>query len=135
MLTGSPGAAFQRRPTPGEWNAATIVGHLADAELIYGVRLRTAITQPGGMLPAFDEEQWAQRFGPVDDDPAVALARFRALRDSTIAIVESLSDDEWERVGLHEVFGELSVRGLVDRIIAHDATHLDQLRTALGTPT
>jgi hypothetical protein len=132
MLTGSPTSAFRRTPAAGEWNGATIVGHLADAELVYGVRLRTAITQPGGLMPAFDEELWAARFGPADDDPNVALARFRALREATIAIVESLSDEEWNRVGLHEEFGELSVRQLVDRLIAHDANHLNQLRTALG---
>jgi len=132
LVTGSTAEALARRPAAGEWSAVTIIGHLADAELVYGVRLRTAVTQPGGMLPAFDEDEWATRFGPLEDDPHRSLARFRALRDATVAIVESLTDDEWDRVGLHEELGELSVRQLVDRLVAHDGNHLDQLRTALA---
>lgn len=132
MVTGSTPEAFRRKPGPDEWDGTTILGHLADAELIYAVRLRTAITQPGGLLPAFEENAWATRFGPLEEDPAAAVRRFRILRDSTIAIVESLTDEEWERVGLHDEFGELSVRELVARLLRHDTNHLDQLRAALG---
>jgi len=132
MLTGSPAAAFQRHRPDDGWNAATIVSHLADSELIYGVRLRTAIAEPGGALPAFDEQAWADRFGPIDADPHTAVARFRAVRDANVAIVESISDDEWTRVGLHDELGELTVAQLVDRMVAHDKNHLDQLREALG---
>lgn len=109
------------------------MGHLADAEMVYGVRIRTALAEPGSTLPAFDEETWADRFGPLDDDPQRAFGRFRVLRESNVAIVESLTEGEWQRVGLHEEFGELSVRELVDRLLRHDAAHLDQIRTALGS--
>jgi hypothetical protein len=132
LVTGSSRAGFDRRPAPGEWSATIVMSHLADAELVYGMRLRTAIANPGGFLPAYDENDWAARFAPLDDDPSVALARFRVLRESTVAIVESLTDEEWERAGLHEEAGELSVRQLVDRIVSHDAAHLDQIRAALA---
>jgi DinB family protein len=132
LVTGSPISAFRRRPGPSEWDAATVMSHMADAEMAYGLRLRTALAQPGGILAAYDENAWAARFGPLDDDPNKALARFRALRDNTIAIVESIADHEWTQVGLHEEFGEVSVAELVDRIVAHDAGHLDQIRTALA---
>ncbi|MBA3654483.1 MAG: DinB family protein [Actinobacteria bacterium] len=132
FVTGSRPDTFQRRPAPNEWNAATVIAHMADAELVYAVRIRSVLTQPGGLLPAFDEGKWADRFGPLDDELAGALARFRVLRQSTIAVVESLADEEWERSGLHEQYGELTVRQLVNRLVAHDATHLDQIRAALG---
>jgi uncharacterized damage-inducible protein DinB len=132
LVTGSPAGAFTKRPAAGEWSAATVLSHLADAELVYAVRLRTALTNPGADLQAFDEAAWAERFGPVDADPARSLARFRALRGNTVALVESLTDEEWTRVGLHEDFGELSVRQLVDRLATHDANHLSQIRAALA---
>jgi hypothetical protein len=133
FVTGSPAAAFRSRPAPDEWSAAMVVSHLADTEMIYGIRLRVAIAEPGGMLPGFDEKTWAARFCAMDDDPARALARFRPMRENTIAIVESIADAEWDRVGLHDEFGELSVRQLVDRIVAHDANHLNQIRAALAS--
>lgn len=109
-----------------------VMNHLADAELVYGVRIRTALTQPGQLLPAFNENEWVARFGPYDEDPHRALARFRAVRESTLAILDSVTDEEWQRCGLHEDAGELSVADLAARLAAHDTAHLDQIREALG---
>jgi hypothetical protein len=133
FVTGSPVSAFRRRPDADEWSAAMVLTHMADAEMVYGVRFRVALAEPGGLLPGFDESAWAARFSPFDDDPSRSLARFRALRENTIAIIESVSGDEWDRVGLHEEFGELSVRRLAERLMAHDAGHLDQIRAALAS--
>jgi hypothetical protein len=132
LVTGSPAAVLDQRPAPDEWNAATVVAHLADAELVYGVRLRMVLTQPGAMLPAYNERDWAARFGPLDQDVHRSLARFRALRESTMAILESLADNEWARVGVHEERGSLSVADIADLMAAHDSAHLDQIRTALA---
>ena len=132
LVTGSKPAAFHRRPAADEWDAATVLAHLADAELVYGYRIRAALAEPGVVMPGYDEKVWAARFGPLDDDPSRTLARFRILRESLVALVESLADDEWERVGLHEEVGEMSVRALIDRVVAHDTAHLDQIRAALG---
>lgn len=109
-----------------------VMNHLADAELVYGVRIRTAIAQPGALLPAYDEKEWVTRFSPYDEDPHRALTRFRAVRDSTLAILDSVTDEEWQRCGLHEEAGELSVADLAARMAAHDTAHLDQIREALG---
>jgi hypothetical protein len=132
LVTGSTPAAMARRPKPGEWSGAVIVSHLADAELVFAVRIRSALTRPGVALPAFDEKAWADRFSPYEDDPHRSLARLRAVREATIAILESLTDDEWKRCGDHEELGEISVAALADRLAAHDAAHLDQLRAALA---
>jgi hypothetical protein len=132
LVTGSTGAALGRRPGADAWSAATVVSHLADAELVYGVRIRLALTQPGALLVAFDEKEWAGRFGPYDDDPHRALARFRVVRESTLAVLDSVTDEEWQRVGLHEEIGEITVAALADRMAAHDADHLNQIRSALG---
>jgi len=109
-----------------------VVSHLADAELVYAIRIRTALAQPGGALPGFDENAWADRFGPHDDDPHVSMARFRAVRENTVTILDSLTDEEWQRVGIHDELGELTVAALVQRLVDHDAAHLDQLRAALA---
>jgi hypothetical protein len=132
LVTGSTPGALSRKPAADEWSAATIISHMADAELVYAVRIRTALTQPGGLLPRYDEKAWADRFGPFDEDPHRALARFRGVRENTLVILDSVTDDEWARKGFHEEVGEITVAGLVDRMAAHDAAHLDQIRVALG---
>ena len=137
LVTGSPPAAFHHRPATDAgveqaWTAATVVSHLADAELVYAVRLRLLLSADEPELTPYDEDAWAARFGPLDDDPAVALARFRALRENTLAILESLTDQEWRRGGHHVERGHETVEAVVARMVAHDATHLDQIRAALA---
>ena len=131
LVGSADAAALRREPAPEEWSAATVVGHLADAELVYGVRLRLMVAEDRPVLTAFDEEAWADRFGELDDDPKATLGRFRALRDSNLRLLEALVDGEWERTGVHQERGVVSVAGVVKLLAEHDRTHLDQIRRAL----
>ena len=132
LVTGAEPAALRREPAPDEWSAATVVGHLADAELVYGVRLRLIVAEDRPLLTVFDEEAWADRFADVEDDPKETLARWRALRDSNLRLLDALVDGEWERTGVHQQKGILSVAAVVKMLAEHDRTHLDQIRHALA---
>ena len=132
LVTGADAAALHREPEPGEWSAATVVSHLADAELVYAVRLRLIIAEDRPMLTAFDENAWAERFGELDEDPKDSLARWRALRDNNLRLIDSLVEGEWERSGIHAQKGLLTVAGVVKLLAEHDRAHLDQIRRALA---
>ena len=132
LVTGADAAALQREPEPGEWSAATVVAHLADAEMVYAVRLRLIIAEDRPMLTAFDENAWAERFGELDEDPKDSLARWRALRDNNLRLIDSLVEGEWERSGIHAQKGLLTVTGVVKLLAEHDRAHLDQIRRALA---
>ncbi len=41
----------------------------------------------------------------------------------------------WARTGRHEELGRISIRQLVDRAIAHDETHLEQIRALKAEAT
>ncbi|MCA1843094.1 MAG: DinB family protein, partial [Actinobacteria bacterium] len=77
LVSGADNARLRQAPAPGEWPAATVVAHLADAELVYAVRLRMVVADERPLLAAFDENAWAERFGALDTDPRDALARWR----------------------------------------------------------
>lgn len=131
LVSSAEPANLRREPAPDEWSAATVVGHLADAELVYSVRLRLVVAEDRPVLTAFDEEAWADRFGEIDDDAKDTLGRFRALRESNLRLLDALVDGEWERTGVHQQKGVLSVAALVKSLAEHDRTHLDQIRRAL----
>jgi DinB superfamily len=131
LVVSAEPAALRREPAPDEWSAATVVNHLADAELVYSVRLRLIVAEDRPILTAFDEEAWADRFGELDDDPKDSLGRFRALRESNLRLLEALVDGEWERTGVHQQKGIVSVAAIVKLLAEHDRTHLDQIRRAL----
>ena len=131
LVASAEPAALRREPAPDEWSAATVVNHLADAELVYSVRLRLIVAEDRPVLTAFDEEAWADRFGELDDDAKDSLGRFRALRESNLRLLEALVDGEWERTGVHQQKGIVSVAAIVKLLAEHDRTHLDQIRRAL----
>ncbi len=126
-------ARLNREPAPGEWSAAVVVAHLADAEAVYGVRLRRMLTEDRPMLEAFDEQAWAQRFGPLEPGARDSLQRWRSSREASVRIMDSLSDDEWELVGVHSRRGPMTVTALAEGMVAHDRNHLDQIRRALAS--
>lgn len=132
LMSGVSDEHLSRRPEAEEWAAGEVIAHLADAELVYATRLRLIVAQDRPRLVWYDEQAWVARFGPLDDDPRNTLARWRALRDANVRVLESLEEAEWQRAGIHDSDGLLTVEAIAKRMVAHDRTHLDQIRTALS---
>jgi hypothetical protein len=132
LLGTARSEAVHRAPAEGEWSPATVVAHLADAELVYGVRIRMVVTADRPYLAAFDENAWVRRFAELETDPKESLARWRTLRDANLRILGSLEPAEWKLTGLHAERGELSVAHIADLLVAHDRAHLGQIRSGLA---
>jgi hypothetical protein len=132
LVSGADVAALHREPEPGEWSAATVVGHLADAELVHGVRLRMIVAESRPVLTPYDEDAWADRFADLEEDVKEVLARWRVLRDANLRLLDGLVEDEWDRSGVHQQRGVVTVAGIVKTLAEHDRSHLDQIRRALA---
>jgi hypothetical protein len=124
--------AMHRSEGADDWSPATVLSHLADAELVYSVRIRMALTADRPYLAAYDEHAWVQRFAELDADPKETLVRWRALRDANLRLLESLEPGEWKLSGLHAERGEVSVAHIADLMVAHDRDHLRQIREGLA---
>jgi len=123
---------LSRPPAPGGWSPATVVAHLADAEMVYSVRLRMVLTADRPYLAAFDEEAWVRRFGELEPDAKESLARFRTLREANLRLLDSLDEGEWKLSGLHAERGEQTVAQIAALLADHDRTHVDQIRAGLA---
>jgi len=131
-LTASRSARdLKQSPQRGEWSAAEVAAHMADAELVYSVRVRMVLTDDNPTLVGYDEQAWTARLSMCDLDTAGAVERFRVLRDANLRLYESLEDAEWNRAGNHEERGPVTVADMVETLIGHDRTHLDQIRKLL----
>ena len=132
LTANVPPVQLRRRPADrGAWSAAVVMSHLADAELVYGMRLRLILTEARPLLAAFDQNAWAERFGGLDD-PRDALNRWRVLRDANLRLLGSVDDDEWDRTGVHVQRGEMTVADVAGHLVDHDRNHLDQIRRTLA---
>jgi uncharacterized damage-inducible protein DinB len=131
MLRTAAPEAWARRPRPGVWAPVEVLAHLADAELVFGLRFRLVLTSERPALPRFDQGALAVRARYLDWPPELALERFRTRRAETLELLSSCSAVELERVGVHPLRGEVSVADLVALALAHDTDHVGQIRGRL----
>ena len=132
LVTGADSARLGAEPAPGEWSAATVLAHLADVEMVYGVRLRMVLTAERPWLASILESEWADRLAPLEPTPKDSLQRWRLLRDANLRVLASLADGEWARQGVHQEQGAVTVADLARTWVEHDQAHLGQIRLALA---
>lgn len=119
-------------PAPdGGWTARQVVHHLADSEGTAYVRLRRLIAEDDPMIVGYDEPEYARRLH-YDRPIASSLAVLRAVRESSLSLLESLTPAEWERHGTHTESGAYSVGRWLEIYAAHSHDHADQIRAARG---
>lgn len=120
---------------PGKWSMHDVVAHLADSEVVFGWRLRMVIAQDRPTITGFDQDAWSARVCGAYPDSRSAIQQIAVLREGHLALLRSLGDDQWERVGMHVERGPESVRRMAQLYAGHDLVHLRQLariRKALG---
>jgi hypothetical protein len=121
-------AAAAADPTPGEWSAHQVVGHLVSVEpLVWQARL-------DGLAASTEEPAWSWTEPGVSDAPEAATLEgavelFAVLRASTVARVSALDEAGWARTGLHATYGRLDVAGLIRIAADHDDDHLAYLES------
>jgi len=123
---------LESRERPGEWSVRQIVHHLADNEVADAMRLRQMLAHDSPLIVPFDELLFTERLH-YDREIESSVATFFALRASSGAILEQISDADWSRSGRHEEHDQYTVEILVRKNIEHDHAHLEQIRRALAS--
>jgi hypothetical protein len=122
-----PGAIVTIPEAPGKWSIRHVVQHLADSELVGGVRLRLILAQDRPPLTAYDQDLWAGGLRYQDVEVHDALGQFTVLRRANLRLWEGLTAEDLPRVGLHSERGEESLEHLRKLYAAHDLLHLRQI--------
>jgi hypothetical protein len=114
---------------PNEWSPTEWACHLRDVELeINQPRVKKLLSETNPFIAAVDSDVWAEaRAYTLQDGPA-ALASFNAARRDTLAMLENLTDDDWQRPARHGVFGPTTLQELMSFAFEHDRTHVRQMR-------
>ncbi len=125
-------ARWAERPSAGVWAPVEVLAHLADAELVFALRLRLMLAADAPVLPALAQDGLAARAAYIAWPPALALARFTTRRAETSELLASCSAADLERTGTHPLRGTITVADLVALMLAHDTDHVAQIRARLG---
>jgi len=123
---------LRKRPAPDKWSVAEILAHLADAEIVTGWRIRSILGSPGTPIQAFDQDAWAAAGHYSKRDSRKSLEQFRVLREANLALLKSLTPEQWKHSGMHAERGEESVERLLTMMAGHDINHLEQVETILA---
>src|SRR5260370_30240080 len=109
---------------PGKWSANENLAHLARYHEIFLKRIERIQT---GKNPVFSrylaeaDPEWEAWRGLSYKEVAGKLA---SLREKVITRLKSLSDDDYERTGIHPKFGEMTLALWVEFFLVHEAHHL-----------
>lgn len=122
---------LRTRPSPDKWSIGELLAHFAEAEMGAFWRYRQMIEHNGCPLPSFDQELWSQLGDYPSQDPKDSLQLFTLLRRANLRMFGRLTQEQWQRHGVHSERGEMTVRDLATQIAGHDLNHLKQVKAIL----
>jgi hypothetical protein len=111
----------------GGWTGRQVVHHLADSHVNCYIRFRLALTETGPTIKPYDEKAWAEltdaRSGPLD----MSLALLEGLHARWVALMRSMTADDFLRTYLHPERGEMTLERTVRLYAWHCRHHLAHL--------
>jgi rubrerythrin len=133
MILGVDDSLLTHKPSPDEWCAKELVGHLIETDRLYQGRVRTILAGSGVVEFSDPQLPWEAHHGKgYEEMPAGELVqRLEASHAASLAIMVDLTPPEWCRLGIMNG----TVRSLVDLgtwLANHDRGHLPQIRRLCG---
>jgi hypothetical protein len=126
-------AELARTYAPGKWSVRYLLHHLADSETVLYDRVRRVISEPRQVLWVFDENAFARGL----DYSSVPLEMSRAIYKSVRAGNIYYARGHYEKNGhlefVHSVTGVRTLKDEMEKVAAHNAHHLAQIKAALAS--
>jgi len=124
MVRGVQGTAVSHPLSPNQWSIADVLCHLYSVEERYLARLQVVVAEERPSIPYIHPDAATH---DLTQPITVMLANFRQARASTIAFLQELKAGDWQRTAVHENWGQVTLRTLVQHLVDHDTEHLNQI--------
>lgn len=116
------------------WTVNNIMTHLAEAEGGMSVQVHKTRKGQETIPEGFDLDRWnagtTKRMGEPTPDELMAM--MEQTRAKTLEVMESLNDDDWEKVGRHPSRGPITIEQYYETIYMHEMTHVEDAKKALN---
>jgi hypothetical protein len=110
-----------------KWSILEVVCHLADSEEMTLGDVQHMMEEDHPTIAEFDPDELAIRANYQGQSLSVALERFERARMKLVDRLRGLREDDWNRDGMFEGLGVLSVQGITTHMAMHDCVHLAQI--------
>lgn len=135
VLSGVSGD-LTSRVVAGKWSPQENLAHLARYNEAFLERMHLILRENNPALPRYraeedlEWEKWRQL------SYRDLIEKFAKLREQLVDELRQLSDEDYERVGVHPRFGELTLSQWLEFFLVHEGHHLylvfQQVRTLQG---
>jgi hypothetical protein len=109
---------------PGKWSAHEQLAHLARYHQIFLQRIDRILAEQAPEFPRYraeDDPEWPAWSGLRTSQ---LLVRISSMRTKLMARLRSLSEEDFERTGIHSKFGAMSLALWLEFFLVHEAHHL-----------
>ena len=131
LVKGVSPAKLRKRPGPEKWSVGEILAHLADVEIVVGWRMRSILGAPGTEVQAYDQNAWVTALHYEKRDPRASLTQMRVLREANLAMLKTLTPEQWKQFGMHSERGQETIERIVRMVAGHDLNHIQQIERIL----
>lgn len=135
LLDGLTPAEADYRPDADRFTIREVIAHLAEWEPIFLERIRRICQEEVPLLEGYDEEALAIEHDYAHSDVWVQARLFRERREELVTFLQSLTPEQWHRLGNRPEIGMVSIEGIALLIPLHDTYHANQIgeyRGAIG---
>lgn len=115
---------LQAEVRPGKWTAFENAAHIAAFHDVYTKRIERMLREEA---PAFEPYVWQKddvftTFKSMSKE--ALLERYVQDRNSLIALVDAIPEEDMQRTGIHGVYGQFSIAQWLEMFVLHEAHHL-----------
>lgn len=113
----------------GGWTLRQVVHHVPDSHLNAYIRLKLALTEPGPVIKPYDEAAWANLVDTTAVPIDVSLNLLDALHQRFVAVLRSMTDEDFRREYVHPETGRHALDHLLALYAWHGAHHTAHITT------
>ena len=115
---------LDKTPSDGGWTASQCLAHICDAEISLSLRVRMILTSDKYQFSSWDEDAFAAI--KKDRDAKVSVETFTSLRKNNLDLLQNLSDNQLNRLGIKANGEPISLTEYVGYMSKHVKAHLEQ---------
>ena len=134
-VAGMSDEQVRARPVAGKWSTLEVVCHVADFEPVYLDRMKRIVAENEPTLFGGDPDLFAARLAYDKRDLAEELELISACRTHMARILRTLLPADFQRKGIHNEAGPLTLAQILQNITNHVPHHIQfiyEKRQALG---
>ncbi|MCM3717545.1 DinB family protein [Fictibacillus phosphorivorans] len=122
LLSTITDSESEYRYAEGKWSVKEVIGHLIDTERVMSYRALCIARGEKVSLPGYDEKEYGANADFDKQSLKDLLDHFACVRQSTIHLVKSLSEESLSRRGIANN-SEITPRALISVIAGHELHH------------